>query len=76
MVAATFLLVLTLGLFPAQLGPARHSTDEASRAQISALKKPKPVGKAAVTREPGTGTPRKAIERKDKYDALRQAWGG
>jgi serine/threonine-protein kinase len=76
MVAAAFLLVLTLGLFPAQLGPARHSTDEASRAQISALNKPKPVGKAAVTREPGAGTPRKAVERKDKYDALRQAWGG
>jgi serine/threonine-protein kinase len=76
MVATAFLLVLTLGLFPAQLGPARLSTDEASHAQISALKKPKPVGKTAVTREPGTGTPRKAVERKDKYDTLRQAWGG
>jgi hypothetical protein len=40
------------------------------------LNKSKPVGKAAVTREPGAGTPRKAVERKDKYDALRQAWGG
>jgi serine/threonine-protein kinase len=76
MVAAAFLLVLTLGMFPAQLGPAHQPAAEVSRAQVAALKKTKPAGKTADAREPETKTPRKVIERKDKYDALRQAWGG
>jgi serine/threonine-protein kinase len=76
MLAAALLLAVTLGLFPAQLGPARHSGDEAARAQMSTPKKPVPAAKTADAREPEAKAPRKAVERKDKYDALRQAWGG
>jgi hypothetical protein len=73
MVAAAFLLVLTLGLFPAQLGPARNDADDVARAQASTPAKPGPAAKAADARRP---SPRKAVESKDKYDALREAWGG
>jgi serine/threonine-protein kinase len=73
MVATAFLLVLTLGLFPSHLGPASNDADDVARAQASAPAKPGPAVKAADARRP---SPRKAVESKDKYDALREAWGG
>ena len=76
MVAATFLLALTLGLFPAHLGSMRNSSDEMTRAQIMTWKKSQPARKVAVSREPNIDAPQKVIQRKDKYDTLRQAWGG
>jgi serine/threonine-protein kinase len=76
MVAAAFLLVLTLGLFPAHLGPARNASDVMTRTQTVQWKKPQPARKVAVSRETDTDAPQKVIERKDKYDTLRQAWGG
>jgi hypothetical protein len=39
-------------------------------------KKPQPARKVAVSRETNIEAPPKVIERKDKYDTLRQAWGG
>ncbi|HSW51962.1 MAG TPA: serine/threonine-protein kinase [Sulfuricaulis sp.] len=74
MVTAALLLTLTLGIFPASLGPARNDADDVARAQASAPQaKPVPAVKAADARRP---SPRKAVESKDKYDALREAWGG
>lgn len=76
MVAAAFLLALTLGLFPVNLGPSRNSTDEAMRAQIVTWKKAAPAQKPAISRKTTSEKPRSVDERKDKYETLRQAWGG
>lgn len=76
MLAAALLLALTLGIFPASLGPTRNGADEMTRAQMT-WKKPQPARKVIeVSRETEADAPPKVIERKDKYDALRQAWGG
>ena len=76
MVAATFLLALTLGLFPAHLGPARNSSDEVMRTQIVTWKKAQPARKVVVSRETNIDAPQKVSQGKDKYETLRQAWGG
>lgn len=76
MVTVAFLLALTLGVFPANLGPARNNADEMTRAQTVKLKKPQSARKVAVPRETSEVAPPKVVERKDKYDTLRQAWGG
>ena len=76
MVAAAFLLALILGLFPVHLGPSRSPSDEAMRTQIVKWKKAPPAQKPTVSRETKVFTPQKASERKDKYETLRQAWGG
>ncbi|GAB4513279.1 MAG: hypothetical protein Tsb0026_17800 [Sulfuricaulis sp.] len=75
MMTAALLLALTLGIFPASLGPTRNGFDEMTRAQMI-WKKPQPARKVVVSRETNIDAPQKAIEPKDKYDSLRQAWGG
>lgn len=75
MVTAAMLLALALGIFPASLGPTRNNADEFTRAQMT-WKKPQPARKVTVSRETEADASPKAVERKDKYDALRQAWGG
>jgi len=76
MVATAFLLVLTLVLFPSHLGPARNSPEEMTRTPIVKSEKPQPAGKVVVSRETSVAKPQKVVKRKDKYDALREAWGG
>ncbi|MBI5782736.1 MAG: serine/threonine protein kinase [Gammaproteobacteria bacterium] len=76
MVAAAFLAALTLGLFPTHLGPSRNPSDEETRTQIVTWKKAPPAQKPTVSRETNADKPQKVGERKDKYETLRQAWGG
>ncbi len=76
MVATAALLALTLGLFPTHLGSSRNLADEATRAQIVTWKKSPSAQKLAVSRETNTDAPQKVDQRKDKYETLRQAWGG
>ena len=76
MMTAAFLLALTLGLFPTHLGPSRNPSDEAMRTQIVTWKKAAPARKPAVSREIMVDAPQKVSKRKDKYETLRQAWGG
>jgi len=76
MVATAFLLVLTLVLFPSHLGPARNSPEEMTRTPIVKSEKTQPAGKVVVSRETSVAKPQKVVKRKDKYDALREAWGG
>jgi hypothetical protein len=47
-----------------------------TRTQIVTWKKPQPARKVVVSRETNIDAPQKVVERKDKYDTLRQAWGG
>ncbi|MEW6332370.1 MAG: serine/threonine-protein kinase [Pseudomonadota bacterium] len=73
MVSAAVVLAVALGIFPASLGPARN--DDAARAPLTAPVKPRPGAKTEITGD-NAPAPRKPVERKDKYDALREAWGG
>ena len=76
MVSAAFLLALILGLFPVHLGPSRNPSDEAMHTQAVKWKKVSPANKPTESRETKIYKPQKVIERKDKYETLRQAWGG
>lgn len=77
MVAAALLLALTLGFPPAHLGLPRNPTDETTtRAPLATWKKPPPAREPAVSRQTNTGAPQKIVQRQDKYETLRQAWGG
>jgi len=79
MVAASVLLALSLGLFPTHLEqPTRDHAGTAKRASQVAWKKPSPAKKVAVAHQSGSSQPQKVkvSVRKDKYESLRQAWGG
>ncbi|MCR4345620.1 MAG: serine/threonine protein kinase [Sulfuricaulis sp.] len=76
MVSAVFLLALILGFFPVHLGPSRNPSDEAMHTQAVKWKKASPANKPTESRETKAYTPQRVIERKDKYETLRQAWGG
>ena len=75
MVAGTFLLAVTLGLFPVHLGPSRSLPDDGIRTQPTAREKAAPVRKITASRETDARTVQKPGNRKDKYETLRQAWG-
>ncbi len=75
MVAATFLLALTFGLFPVHLGPSRNPSDETMRTQTVTWKKAPPAQKLSVSDKTNADTVQKVGARKDKYETLRQAWG-
>jgi serine/threonine protein kinase len=76
MVAAAFLLALILGLFPVHLGSSRNPSDEAMHTQAVKWKNVSPANKPTESRETKIYKPQTVIERKDKYETLRQAWGG
>ena len=76
MVAAAFLLALILGLFPVHLGPSRNPSDEAMHTQAVKWKNVSPANKPTESRDTKIYKPQTVIERKDKYETLRQAWGG
>ncbi|HEY5682086.1 MAG TPA: serine/threonine-protein kinase [Sulfuricaulis sp.] len=79
LVASALLLALVLELFPLPQNPERKVTEDTERAQIVTWKKPPVVKKTKVAREyivPRPPQPQKVSQHKDKYEPLRQAWGG
>lgn len=69
MMVAALLMTLVLGIFPIRLGPP---ADHSASLQPTTSKKSSSSQSLKATRDTDSG----AGQRKDKYDALRQAWGG
>lgn len=76
LVASALLLALVLELFPLNQNPERKATEDTERAQIVTWEKTPAVKETKVTREFNAPRPQKVSQRKDKYEPLRQAWGG
>jgi hypothetical protein len=76
LVASALLLAVVLELSPFHQNSERKAAEESERAQIVTWKKPPAAIKTKVTREFAAPRPQKVSQHKDKYEPLRQAWGG
>jgi eukaryotic-like serine/threonine-protein kinase len=83
LVASALLLALVLELFPLHQNRKQSATEDTERAQIVTWKKSPAVKETKVTRDVVAprpqivaARPQKVSQHKDKYEPLRQAWGG